>query len=49
VRARAIVRETLARAHNEAPEIISAVRQRIPSIVGPPNLALAREETKRAV
>jgi hypothetical protein len=38
----------LARAHHEATEIISAVRQRIPSIVGPSNLALAGEEAKRA-
>jgi hypothetical protein len=47
-RARASVREILARAHNEATEIISAARQRIPSTVGPPNLALAREEARRA-
>jgi polyhydroxyalkanoate synthesis regulator phasin len=29
-------------------KIISAVRQRIPSTVGPPNAALAGEEAKRA-
>jgi hypothetical protein len=40
--------EILARAHHEATEIISAVRQRIPSTIGPPNLALAEEEVKRA-
>jgi hypothetical protein len=29
-------------------EIVSETRQRIPSTVGPPNLALAGEEVKRA-
>jgi hypothetical protein len=48
VLARASTREILARAHNEATKIISAARQRIPSTVGPPNPALAREEVKRA-
>jgi F0F1-type ATP synthase membrane subunit b/b' len=41
-------REILARAHHEAMEIISEACQRIPSTVGPPNPALAREEAKRA-
>jgi cell division septum initiation protein DivIVA len=41
-------RGILARAHHEAMEIVSEARQRIPSIVGPPNLALAGEEAKRA-
>jgi polyhydroxyalkanoate synthesis regulator phasin len=49
VLARETAREILARAHNEATEIISTVRQRIPSTVGPPNPALAGEEAKRAV
>jgi hypothetical protein len=48
VGARESVREILARAHHEATEIISVVRQRIPSTVGPPNPALAGEEAKRA-
>jgi vacuolar-type H+-ATPase subunit H len=48
VLARASAREILARAHNEAVEIISVARHRIPSTVGPPNLALAEEEAKRA-
>jgi F0F1-type ATP synthase membrane subunit b/b' len=46
--ARESAREILARAHHEAMEIISEARQRIPSTVGPPNPALAREEAKRA-
>jgi F0F1-type ATP synthase membrane subunit b/b' len=46
--ARASAREILARAHHKAKEIIFAARQRIPSTVGPPNPALAREEAKRA-
>jgi hypothetical protein len=41
-------RGILARAHHEAMEIVSEARQRIPSTVGPPNPALAREEAKRA-
>jgi hypothetical protein len=45
--ARESAREVLVRAHHEAMEIISEVRQRLPTIVGPPNLALAREEAKR--
>jgi hypothetical protein len=49
VLARVIAREILAQAHHEAMEIISAACQRIPSTVGPPNLALAGEEAKRAV
>jgi hypothetical protein len=48
VLARVWAREILARAHNEATEIISAARQRILSTIGPPNLALAGEEAKRA-
>jgi hypothetical protein len=48
VLARATAREILARAHNEATEIMSPARQRIPSTVGPPNLALAGEEAKQA-
>jgi cell division septum initiation protein DivIVA len=44
--ARASAREILARAHHEATEIISAVLQRIPSTVGPPNPGLAGEEVK---
>jgi hypothetical protein len=47
-RARASAREILAKAHHEATEIISAARQRIPSTVGPPNPASAREEAKQA-
>jgi F0F1-type ATP synthase membrane subunit b/b' len=47
-RARASARDVLAKAHNEAVEIDSAARQRIPSTVGPPNPALAGEEAKRA-
>jgi hypothetical protein len=46
--ARELARGILAMAHHEAMEIISEVRQRIPSTVGPPNPALAREEAKRA-
>jgi cell division septum initiation protein DivIVA len=46
--ARESARGILARAHHEAMEIISEARQRIPSTVGPPNLALAGEEAKRA-
>jgi hypothetical protein len=46
--ARESARGILARAHHEAMEIISEVRQRIPSTVGPPNPALAGEEAKRA-
>jgi F0F1-type ATP synthase membrane subunit b/b' len=38
----------LARAHEEAMKIVSEARQRIPPTVGPPNLALAGEEAKRA-
>jgi hypothetical protein len=49
VLARATAGEILARAHHEATEIVSAACQRIPSTVGPPNPALAREEAKRAV
>jgi cell division septum initiation protein DivIVA len=49
VLARATAREILAQAHNEATEIISAARQRIPPTIGPPNPALAGEEVKRAV
>jgi hypothetical protein len=49
VLARETAREILARAHNEATEIISTARQRIPSTVGPPNPALAGEEAKRVV
>jgi V/A-type H+-transporting ATPase subunit G/H len=45
--ARESVRGILARAHHEAMEIVSEARQRIPSTVGPPNPALAREEAKR--
>jgi hypothetical protein len=45
--ARESARGILARAHHEAMEIISEVRQRIPSTVGPPNPALAGEEAKR--
>jgi hypothetical protein len=37
----------LARGHNNATEITSAARQRIPSTVGPPNPALADEEARR--
>jgi cell division septum initiation protein DivIVA len=47
-RARATAREILARAQNEATKIISAARQKIPSTVRSPNIALAREEAKRA-
>jgi cell division septum initiation protein DivIVA len=47
-KARASARKILARVHHEAPEITAAARQRIPSTVGPPNLALAGEEAKRA-
>jgi hypothetical protein len=43
----ASAREILARAHHEAMEIISEAHQRIPSTIGPPNPALAGEETKR--
>jgi hypothetical protein len=46
--ARESARGILARAHHEAMEIVSEARQRIPSTVGPPNPALAREEAKRA-
>jgi vacuolar-type H+-ATPase subunit H len=46
--ARESARGILARAHHEAIEIISEVRQKIPSTVGPPNPALAGEEAKRA-
>jgi cell division septum initiation protein DivIVA len=46
--ARESARGILARAHHEAMEIVSETRQRIPSTVGPPNLALAGEEVKRA-
>jgi vacuolar-type H+-ATPase subunit H len=46
--ARKEAEEILARAHHEATEIISAVGQRIPSTIGPPNPALAKEEAKRA-
>jgi F0F1-type ATP synthase membrane subunit b/b' len=46
--ARESAREVLARAHHEAMDIISEVCQRLPSTVGPPNLALAGEEAKRA-
>jgi hypothetical protein len=45
--ARESVRGILARAHHEAMEIVSEVRQRIHSTVGPPNPALAGEEAKR--
>jgi hypothetical protein len=48
VLATATAREILAQAHNEATEIISAARQRIPPTIGPPNPALAGEEVKRA-
>jgi cell division septum initiation protein DivIVA len=48
VSARESAREVLARVHHEAMEIISEVRQRIPSTVGPPNPALAGEEANRA-
>jgi vacuolar-type H+-ATPase subunit H len=47
-KARESARGILARAHHEAMEIISEARQRIPSTVGAPNPALAREEAKRA-
>jgi cell division septum initiation protein DivIVA len=46
--ARESAREVLARAHHEAMETISEARQILPSTVGPPNPALAREEAKRA-
>jgi flagellar biosynthesis/type III secretory pathway protein FliH len=46
--ARESAREILARAHHEAMKIISTMRQRLPSIVGPPNPALIGEEAKRA-
>jgi cell division septum initiation protein DivIVA len=46
--ARESARGILARAHHEAMEIVSEVRQRIPSTVGPPNPALAGEEAKGA-
>jgi cell division septum initiation protein DivIVA len=46
--ARESARGILARAHHEAMEIVSEVRQRIPSTVRPPNPALAGEEAKRA-
>jgi cell division septum initiation protein DivIVA len=46
--ARELARGILARAHHEAMEIVSEARQQIPSTVGPPNLALAGEEAKRA-
>jgi F0F1-type ATP synthase membrane subunit b/b' len=46
--ARESARGILARAHHEAMEIISEARQRIPSTVGPPNPALAREGAKQA-
>jgi hypothetical protein len=46
-KARVSAREILARAHHEATEINSAVCQRIPSTVGPPNPALVEEEAKR--
>jgi cell division septum initiation protein DivIVA len=47
-RVRSTAREILVRAHNEATEITSTARQRIPSTVGPPNPTLAREEARRA-
>jgi vacuolar-type H+-ATPase subunit H len=47
VLARASARDILARVHNEAAKIVSAARHKIPSTVGPPNPALAREEAKR--
>jgi hypothetical protein len=46
--ARESARGILARAHHEAMEINSEALQRTPSTVGPPNLALAGEEAKRA-
>jgi hypothetical protein len=48
VSARESARGILARAYHEAMETVSEARQRIPSTVGPPNPALAREEAKRA-
>jgi hypothetical protein len=45
--ARESAREVLNRAHHEAMGIISEARQRLPTTVGPPNPALAREEAKR--
>jgi cell division septum initiation protein DivIVA len=47
-RARSTAREILAQAHTEATKITSAAHQRIPSTIGPPNLALAGEEARRA-
>jgi F0F1-type ATP synthase membrane subunit b/b' len=46
--ARESAREVLAKAHHEAMEIIFEACQRLPSTVGPPNPALAREEAKWA-
>jgi hypothetical protein len=46
--ARESARGVLARVHEETMKIISEARQQIPSTVGPPNLALAGEEAKRA-
>jgi cell division septum initiation protein DivIVA len=46
--ARESARGILTRAHHEAMEIISEACQSIPPTVGPPNLALAGEEAKRA-
>jgi cell division septum initiation protein DivIVA len=48
VSVRESAREVLARVHHEAMEIISEAHQRLPTTVGPPNLALAGEEVKRA-
>jgi hypothetical protein len=48
VNARESARGVLARAHQEAMKIVSEARQKIPPTVGPPNPALAGEETKRA-